>query len=314
MPIDSEYLAQAGIQDTPEGVVEQTPSTGETVPAQSAPTPEQKVEMFEFAGQQFPVNSEFKLTHGGKILKVPAQSMFNTYRQHQHKEDKWNEYKPKIDEFEKMRPEYDRYKGFYDKYGKLQEWSEQNPKQWNQLYDMYQQKDKLLMGAPADQPGQVNNQPFIEEITRLKEEIGQMKPILDSYSKDQEEKREADDVNFVKNEIDVIQKKYPEINLQEKDPEGVTLYAKICNWGINNGYKKFTPAAREYLADRIEDTIASRARNEAMKSIKTDKQNGIISRSPTPTLGKEGKPINVKGMSYAEIAQMAKQGAFATGT
>jgi hypothetical protein len=318
---DYEYLAEAGI-DAETGNAPEANATAatptETTQPETAQTAEQKaVEMFELQGNKYPVTTEFQLTHGGKILKVPYSKMANTYRQWEHMQDKWTkEYKPKIDEFEKLRPEYDRYKGFYDKYGALQEWSEKNPDQWARLWEMYQNKDRHLLasqvqGTPDAQanPLGANLDPFIQKITELEQKLGKYDQHFQTLEQKEKEAQEAKDVEFVKTEIHTFQKEFPEINLDERDPDGVALWAKVVTWGLQNGYHEFKPAALMYLQDRVKDAWESRARSEALKGLKTDRQNGIVKRSATPLSG-QGNTAAMKDtrkMSYGEIAELSKQ-------
>ena len=316
MASDQEYLAQAGIDaETGEKATASLPSQ----PTQGdIKSPEAQAEMFEIAGQKYPVDTQFKLTHDGKVLNVPYKTMANTYRQWQHLQDKWtNEYKPKISEFEKLKPEFDKYKGFYDKYGQLQTWSEQNPKEWEALWNLYQNRDKHLLETKAagslQAPAQANQsfQPLVEEISRLKQELEGLNNFKSSFEQEQQSKKEQADTELIQGEIKQFKESYPEINLDERDPDGVTLWAKVMKFGMDNGLPTFKAAANLFFEQRLQDIWSSRSRSDAVKNVQADKQAGIIRRSATPFSGKEASPTNIKNMSYAEIAEMAKGGHFA---
>lgn len=316
---DEEYLAQAGI-DAETGnpakaeaaTASPTPESSPEGQQQTPPDAKTVAEMFEIGGHKFPVNTEFKLTHGGKILNVPYSSMANTYRQWQHLQDKWaNEYKPKIEEFEKTKPEFEKYKGFYDKYGALQEWSEQHPDQWQRLQEVWQNKDKHLLEAQVGQPGSENQfKPFVDKISQLEERLNKADEYIKKYEDSVRSREEEANVNAVKAEIQDFQKEFPEINLDERDPDGVALWAKIVQWGTQNKYNDFAPAAMMYLKQRIADTYASRARKEAVGAVKQDRMNGVIKRSATPfNQGQEPvvKPASdLRRRSYGDLAEEAK--------
>lgn len=311
MPSDQEYLQSAGIQDAGEAAAPQT----EAPQTETPPTPQ---EMFELAGNKYPINTEFQFVHGGKQLKVPYNSLVNTYRQAAHMQDRWNDFKKvQAEQAEKLKS-YDRLKGFYDKYGALQEWSEKNPDQWNALYELWQNKDRHLLnhqiGAQQQpqQPGGPNLDPLVNEITNLKSQLSKYDQMLQKMEDSEKEAAEAKNLEFVKNEVQSFAKEFPEIEMTELDPDGVPLWSKIVNWGEANGFQEFTPAAYMYLKQRIAETYQARARSEAMKSVKTDHQAGIVKRSAMPLNG-QGQRMQPKNMSYAELADLAKSGQFAAG-
>lgn len=318
---DQEYLEQAGIEDAQPN---SNPSSESPNPSEAAPAAAEKpaappVEMFEFQGQKYPVDSKFRFAHGPKIVEVPYSNLTNVYRQWQHQQEKWsNEYKPKIEEFEKLRPEFDKYKGFYDKYGALQTWSEQNPEQWQRLWDIYQNKDKHLLTPQAQaqalegaQQGPDFTQhlnPLVNEITALKQQLKELSGVAERYQTYEKSQQEQKDVAQIKQEVADFQKEFSEINLEERDPDGVSLWAKIVQWAIPQGYRNFESAARVYLKDRINDAIATRARAEVLKGFKQDHKEGIVKRSPIPMNGQGvSTPIkDIKKMSYGDLAEMAK--------
>lgn len=351
MPSDLEHLASAGI-DAETGNPVGAESTSSPSPTESAtvsnteaalsvegtsPAPvsapkektasQKAVEMFELSGQRFPVDTKFKLTHGGKILEVPYSSLVNNFRQSQHLNDKWNnEYKPKIDEWEKTRPQFEQYKGFYDKYGALQEWSEKNPEEWASLFDYWQNRNEHLLAAKmglgaSSGPAGTNEastlphmQPLVEKIAKLEKTLEERdqkySKYTDQFEKQQQEKQEHHDVEAVKGEIHAFQKDYPEINLDERNPDGVALWAEIVQFGLQNGYTDFEPAARMYLKQRIADTYASRALKGSKQVVKQDRKDGVIKRSATPFQRGQEPSVrsagNVRNKSYGDLAEEAK--------
>lgn len=326
MPTDSEYLAKAGIDAETGGAsapdTASNVSTTETAPAATAEATK-PTEYFEINGQQFPTSTEFKLAHDGKIVKVPYGTMANVYRQATHFEDKNKKFNEERQKWEAQKTSVDQALAFKEKYGPIQEWSEKNPTEWEKLWNVYQNKDKHLLesqlaphGAGAAKVGaqaELNQlKPLLDEISKMKAELGGLNEVKSQWEKTQEAQREAKDVEFVKNEMSTFQKDYPEINLEERDPDGVTLWAKVMKFGIDSRLPDFESAALKFLKPRLQDTWASRARNEVVKGFKTDRQQGIVQRSATPILGQgQSKTIDPSKMSYAEITEAAKNGSFA---
>jgi hypothetical protein len=313
MPSDEQYLAEAGL-DAETGEAKKADATASEQPQPEAVPTAKDVEMFEVQGAKYPVDTKFKLTHGGKVLDVPYSTLANTYRQWQHMQDKWtSEYKPKIDEFQKLRPEFDKYKGFYDKYGQLQTWSEQNPQDWDVLWNLYQNKDKHLLdaktagGQPA--PGNPNLQPITENLSKLQKELEDLRGFKTQFEQKQQEEAQRKDTEAVMAEVKQFKESYPELNLDERDPDGVSLWGKVIQYGIENKLPTFKAAANLYLEERLRDIWSTRSRTETVKSFQADNKAGVIKRSATPIRGEGAKP-NVKQLSYAELADMAKNGAF----
>jgi hypothetical protein len=306
---DQQYLDLAKVTDA------ETPETAPTTPEVASEANAAPVEMFELGDQKFPSTLEAKIAHGGEILKVPLSKMANTYRQFQHLQDKWTkEYKPKIEDYEKNLPEYQAAKQFKDKYGQLQEWSEKNPKEWETLWNLYQNKDKHLLESKIQPPienAQLGNnpnfKPFVDEITALKNQLNDLVGFKQAFENKEKEAKLQADTEYVKGEVETFKKEYPEINLEERDPDGVTLWAKIMKFGIDKNLPDFESAAMKFLKPRLIDTWSSRARNETVKGIKTDNRQGIVKRSATPITGQGAAPtIDPKKMSYAEMTEYFK--------
>lgn len=310
MPSDQDYLQSAGVQD---GAAPQV----ETPAPEQPKTPEQTAqEMFELNGNKFPVTSEFQFAHGGKNLKVPYNSLINTYRQAAHMQDKWAEFKKVQQEQAEKLQSYDRYKGFYDKYGALQEWSEKNPDQWNTLHELWKNRDQHLLSHQLQSNPNTgfDPSPIVKELASLKSELGDYRQWKADQERRAAEEKDNQNVEFIKGQVQTFAKEYPDIDITEKDPDGVPLWSKIVTWGDQNRYPDFESAALVYLKQRIVDSVKNQARTEAMKSAKQEHKEGIVKRSATPFSNGQGPAINKKNLSYAELADLAKSGQFQTGT
>lgn len=308
---DEEYLEKAGIDPQMGNESAPTLSEVESQPAQtSAPSaPMTPQEMFELGGHKFPTSTEFSILHNGNPKKVPYQNLVNTYRQAAHLNEKWGEAQKRLESVK----DYDRYKGFYDKYGALQEWSEKNPKEWETLHNLWQNRDQHLLKAQigAQEQGQspFNIEPLVQEIHGLKQGLSKYESMFQEMEQRKAQEAEAKDIDFIKGEISSFGKEFPEVNLDEKDPDGLPLWAKITQWGQANGYHEFTPAAHMYLKQRIADVWATRARSEAMKAQKGMHKEGIIKRSAQPITmgqGQDARPINIRKSTYNSLADDAK--------
>lgn len=305
MPTDSEYLERAGLNEEGGVAQKETPPTPDV--QAPAPTPE---EMFELGGQKFPVSTEFSYIHDGKTAKTPYKDLINAQRRATHYQQKWeNDGLKKIKEYEEKLKPFDQYKGFYDKYNALQTWSEQNPQDWARLEALWKEKDKHLMAAQTG--GQMDPQvlnPLLEKISALEAKLGEFGSVKEKLEAQEKAKTEEEDIGFIKKEISEFQKEFPEIDLNEKDPDGLSLWAKIVHWGDSKGFVEFAPAAMMYLKPRIAELYSMRGRQEAMKSAKTDHQAGVVKRSAQPfNKGQSPSAQNIRNLSYGELAEKAKE-------
>lgn len=324
---DNQYVAEFNAQN-PAAQVDIVPASNpapEVAPASVAPQQAAAAsEMFSLGEHQFPVNTEFGIPHGGTIKKVPYSTLINTYRQASHLEDKYKKFNTESEAFKTQQTDFQKYKGFHDKYGALQEWSESKPEEFKTIWDMYQNRGKHLLEAqltPQQQLNQAQGQlqqgqsqglapeqlkPFIDKISQLESQVQEFSQFKGQFDQQQKTQKEQADVDFVKTEMKTFQSRYPEINLQEKDPDGVSLWARIIQHGVAAQIPTFKAAALDYLEDRVLDTVSSRARNQTVQGIKTAKANGEVARSSTPFNKGQSTPIDPKKVSWNDAGEMAK--------
>jgi hypothetical protein len=181
---------------------------------------------------------------------------------------------------------------------------------------MYQNRDKHLLqykvgqtahtGQPGEQQhGQVY-QPFIDEISSLKSQLRELSQFKSEFDKHQETVRQREDASEVKNEIQKFQNDFPEINLKEKDAEGVAVWAQVLNYGIQNQMPNFRTAALSYFESRLGEILTSRARNDAVKTVQSEKKQGIIAKSDKPSTTGKGPQFDPKKLSYDQLAERAR--------
>jgi len=304
MPTDEEYLSSAGIESTTPEVTTPNAETAETTPQ---PTAQEMFELYaEGKPHKFPLSSEFPITHNGKVLKVPYSTLANTYRQAAHFEGKFKDFNNQRAQFDAQKAEYEKAKGFYDKYGQFQEWSEKNPEAWQKIWDLYQNRDKVLANPEYN--------PMLDEINGLKQQLQDLSQFKSSWEKSQEEAQTQQDVEYVKTEIQTFAKDYPEINLEATDEDGVKVWAKVVQFGLDHQLPDFESAALKYFKPELADIYASRGRTEATKGLQKAKQSGEVARSSTPfNLGQGERKIDFRKASYGELLDIARQSAEAQG-
>ena len=317
MATDQEYLESEGL--TNESTTNtQTQNDTSQAASDSGTKP---VETFEIIRDgktyTFPVTTEFSYNHNNKISKVPYSTLVNSHRLGEHLNEKMKTYNDQAEEFKSRSEDFDKYKTFHEKFGALQDWSEKNPEDWSRLEDVWKNKEDHLLRQSVNQnqtgetppTGQIPDA-LLQEMSSMRQKMNSQQETIDGWTKHQEDTQKQSDVDYVNKEIEEFQKAYPEIDLNEKDPEGVPLRARIMQNGVQENMPTFKSAALSYLEDRLADTFSRRARNETSQSIKSDAQNGIIAKSTTPFIPVQGQSANqqinnIRNKTWDELGEDA---------
>lgn len=262
-------------------------------PAQ--PTKQEIINYFETMmdgkPMKLPYNLELPLKHNGQMMNVPLEKLANTFRQAEHLQSKHKEFQTKQQEFESRVGDWDQVQAMKEKFGAIQDWSEKNPEQFEKLWQLYQSKDQILAGQDFN--------PLVPEIQTLKQEIESLKPEIQHYKSLREQEAAQKDISFVENQIKEFTKEYPNLDLSEKDLDGIDLTSRIIQHGIANKHPDFLSAAFTFpgMRQRLMDSVRESVKLEQAKQIKSDNKNGIIARAPTQANVKAVDPTNVKRMS-----------------
>jgi hypothetical protein len=279
---------------------------GET-PGTPEPTPEVQTKPEEFiefvAGEQkykIPTSAEFSYKHAGTMNKSVLSQVLNRIRQESHLDTKMSEYKKMKEEIDQRRGEDQTYQSLRQKYEAIQKWSEENPDQWERLYGMWQGREKSLTSQGPTDP---NNQ-LLEYVRGMEGRLKKSEEFMTNYERQQEETKMAQDMKEVENEIEQFSKEFKEIDLNEQDEEGIPLKSRIISFGVQHRIPDFESAALKYLKPRLLEVAQLRARNEVVKGVKSDKQQGIVSRSATPQ-GK-GPEFDPRKLSWEKLGELAR--------
>jgi hypothetical protein len=282
-------LTQGETSDTPQATTEAAVDTNEYI---EIPVNGQMVKI--------PMNAEVPFKHAGTINKAPFSKILNEYRQGMHLDSKRSEYQKIKEEAEKARGESDSYQQMRQKYEAIQKWSEENPDQWERLYQMWQERDKVFTSQGPTDP---NNQ-LLQHIKGLEGKLKTYDEFMHNYQSKEQEQKTQQNVALVEQDMATFAKDFPEISLEEKDEEGYPLKSRIVAFGVQNDIPDFESAALKYLKPRLLEVIQGRVRNETVKTVKSDKQQGIVGRSSTPQ-GK-GSEVDPKKLSWNQLGEMAR--------
>jgi hypothetical protein len=273
--------------------------SGESAQEPETQTPEEQIEMIELAlGEQkhkIPLNAEFPVKHNGQIHNTPLEKLFTAWRERSHYDDKFKGLKEERTKFEQERGDFDQFQELRKKYGDIQAWSEANPEQWNALWEMFQNRDQHLSQTQGDSY-------TAKELAALREELSGLKQVTSKYEEMMQRSQEKEDVESVNQEIEAFKKEFPDIDLGEKDLDGIPLQDNIINFGIKNNLPDFESAALKFLKSRLVQTAEMRGRKDTVEKVKRDHSAGVVGRSNTPFTGKDVDPKRMNGEELKEAA------------
>lgn len=272
--------------------------TAEEPVEEAKPTAEEIAYYLGDKQSKLPVNAELEFTEGGKPIRQSLSTILNHYRQRSELDKKYGQFKQEREAWESEAGDRETYQSLSQKYKAIQDWSEQNPKDFEYMWGLLQNKEKTLMERD-NIPPQV-----AERLSRQEKELEELKGFKKSFDLEQEEKRDKQAFDEVSQEMQVFKKDYPEINIEEENEEGMPLFKQILKHGVSRGISDFKLAAFDLLGPKLQEALIARGRNEAVKSVRQDKQQGVVSRSSKPGTGQSD--FDTSKMSWSDLSKAAK--------
>lgn len=238
-------------------------------------------EMLELAvGNQkvrLPLSVEVPWNHNGQLQKTPLKSLLNNARQQAHLEEKL---KKLNGEMEGHKPNLEQFNTWKERLLPLQKWSEENPDQFNSIWELYENRDKHLL---QKQVGEEEN-PLVNEITALKQKLAKTEEFMSNFEKQQKVAEEKAADESLDKEISEFKSKYKElgVDLADKDENGLSLESRILSFGFENRIQDFEAAALKFLGGTLLEKARVAGMSKAVKGIQNDKAQGIVGKSRTP--------------------------------
>lgn len=261
--------------------LEQTPATSTEQQNATEKSAQEFYEMpWEGKSLKIPLNYKLPLKENGKIEEVELSTLFNKYRNANQMQRKYEELHKTHNGILGEIGDLDQFKTQKQKYDAIQAWSEQNPQDWERLYEMFSNREKYLLN---NQPGQEGSEKLLQTIAQLRQEIDGIKQgPISQYQKDLEDRQNQEVVRQVNEEMENFQKEFPEFKLEEKDVDGIDRKSAIIKHGIDNGIPTFTAAAYSLYGKELVKAAEERGRKSLTESIKKDNANGIVTRQSIP--------------------------------
>lgn len=306
-------LNKGNEQDTPPPASDPAASGGAPPPTQT------QIEQLEYYLDnkpfKLPMNAEVSIKRDGKFIREPLSSVMKTYSQAAHLNEMQSGFKKERETFEAERGKYKSFEEkmpLVEKYEQLDTWfndlQSQNPAVYEHLVRTIEAAKTGQIYGGGEGQGTEGGAPFHavnHVIQKLQTELGGVKSKLEEYESQKEQAQARADREETDKERDSLKKDYPEINLDEVDPSGIPLWTKIERWGVEKGYQTFTDAYYGYFRDRVRDILVQRGKNEALKQVRKDHQEGIIFRGTTPLDG-QSPNREMKFMNEEERLKAAK--------
>lgn len=289
---------------------------GSSTPAREPVSQTPAEEMFEYylgnKANKLPSSAAFTLKENGKIDKIPLPKLFNGYRMNQQT-SKQNmdlmKFKTQFDEINPKYQELDKNYKILEPYKKMDDWSKKlqlsNPGGYKFLMDTIDQLEKgtFQTNAPNGEQNVLHG-----TITQQAQQIKELLDWKNQFTQEKENQKMQEDTKLVSGEIEDHKKKFPEINLDEPDENGIPLSTKVIDFGVEKGYQNFTDAYSAYFRDKLPEIFMQRGKNEAMSGLKKDNAKGILARSSKPFLsGHPLKPENESKQILAEFEALINQ-------
>lgn len=268
---------------------------------QAAPTTDEEA-LDYFVGDKpgkLPLSALLAFKEANKIDKIPFSKVINGYRMNAKTSQQNAELLKNKTLWEQSQTKQKEFEESYKPYKALQDWSVEletkNPVGFKYLMDAI---DKVKAGTfGSEQAG--GDSALTGTIAELRQELQNLKEWKGQFDEQQQDKQAQADRAYVDNEIVEFKKKFPEINLDEADENQIPLSTRVESFGVDNGYRTFTDAARAYFNDKIEEILLQRGKTQAIGGLKKDNANGILARSSTPFT--KGHPSDGKNKMLEEF-------------
>lgn len=251
-------------------------------PAQETPAPQAS----QPTQEQAPASPEpqaagetFTLNIGGREIVATKEQALKWAQMGYDAPNKIGEYNKKIQEYETK----------YKPYQEIDEFARQNPEWWQQVQDLYAQREALRQKADPSNPltqelNQVKNQ--LTELAQFKNQILEERVLAQHKQED----------SALDAEIKSIREKFADLDWKTVNEQGHDLERQILQYATSRGIGNFNDAFRAYYFDKALSRAEERGKESVGKSIQKQVKAGIIGKSPTPT--QVIKETSVKGKSY----------------
>lgn len=183
------------------------------------------------------------------------------------------------------------------------EFASQNPEWANHVRQAWENRfNSQQQAAPTEQQQSSINPNLPPEVQR---ELAEVRQFISEMKQQREEARQAEQDMALAQEIQGIQKAYPDIDFSHTDPEtGESLEARVLRHAQERRIYNFSAAFKDFYFDKLMERNVTRAKEEVAKTMQQKAKSGFLAQSPTPLM-QQGQAPNVRGMSYHQLMDIA---------
>lgn len=294
-PSTEEILATEA-QSQPAAPAQAEPAKQESVQApQQTKTPEQQFLDFE----------KFKTHHvtykaNGKEVKEPLEKVLNRASQGYNYAQLMEQLKERgkqFDTWEQEKASLSKWKQFDDYAAKNQAWAKHVEEMWEKK------------GQYSD-PNRDPNDPQVQIDSRIQQmfenfsnQFGQKLSGIEEFINGQKSSQADKDLDGV---VSQVRDQFKQIDFDEVDDQGKSVEYKVLEHMQQNGIKNFKTAFVDLYHDQLVNTAKSKALEADANERQKQTKQGIMGVSSTPKFSTQPESFSVRGKSYEQLAEMAK--------
>lgn len=180
------------------------------------------------------------------------------------------------------------------KWEHLDKYAQENPEWHQHVQDAWEKRDAYAKGAvnPDD--------PTMGYIKGLESKLSEFESFKKEMLEYQQQQRVSKEDAALAEEIQSIQKSYPDIDFKASDPAtGKTLEYAVLEHANANGINKFSTAFKDFYSDKLITMAREKAKMELASSVKENTKSGLLGKTSAPTAGIS--QASVAGKSYEQI-------------
>jgi hypothetical protein len=296
-PSTEEILASEASQPT-QAPTQETAAPTQAVPEKQAP-PQQ-------AGPQFLDLEKYKTHHltykaNGKEVKEPLEKILNRASQGYN-------YAQQMEQLKERGKQYDSYDEklkALEKWKQFDDYAASNPEWAKHVEDTW--RNRTQVANPNIDPADPVSQK-LSHIEKLFEErfnqFGQKFSKYDEFINGQEAQKADKSLDEV---IGSVRDEFKQIDFDQADDDGKTVEYKVLEHMKNASIRDFKTAFVSLYYNDLVSSAKSQALSQEVNERQKQAKQGIMGVSSTPKFSKPAEGFNVRGKTYEQLAEMAKE-------
>jgi len=240
----------------------------------------------------------------GKEISEPLSTVIQRASMGYNYAQLMQQYKQQQAELEAQRNEINQSA---QKWRQYDEYASQNPDWANHVRSQWE--NRLNFGNQSN-PTQTNEQPFEQQQREMNlppqvaQELNELRTFMQQYKQDREAQHQAEQDAQLAQEVDSVQKAYPDFDLRATDPQtGESLEQQILMHAQTYGIGSFRAAFRDFMYDKLVARGTNQAKETVAKQMQQQYKQGIVGQSNTPMTPSYSRPQG--RLNYEQAMELA---------